>query len=541
MPRQFQGSPCLLLRVLSSRPPESHFSLARARHAPTQVPVHPAAPRRLAGGLAACCRPRRRGQAGPGEPRRGPPALQDPPGIGALKYRSIGPAWGGRVSRACGRAGRSAHLLRRHGVRRRLEVDRRRHRPGSRSSTTSRSPRSARSPSRRPTPTSSTSAPARPTSAATSRPATASTSRPTPARPGSTSGSRTGRSARWSSIRRTPTSPSRPCSATPSAPTPSAASTAPRDGGKTWQQVLKKDADTGASDVAIDPVEPAASSSPASGRRAASPWEMTSGGPGSGLYVSRDGGDTWKQLDRRSGLPGGHLGQGRRRGRAVGRPARLRPDRGGEGRALPLRRRRRDLDAGQRRPRAAPARLVLLDAHRRPDEPGRGLVPAGAAAQEHRRRQDASSTSRASTTATTTTCGSIPKNPKRMIDANDGGVDITTNGGETWFAPPLPIGQFYHVVVDNRVPYHVAGAHAGHRHRRRGRATASSRRHPPRATGTASAAARPATSSPTRPIPNIVYAGEYLRHHHALRPPHRPGAQRQRLARQPLRPRRPRT
>ena len=51
-----------------------------------------------------------------------------------------------------------------------------------------------------------------------------------------------------------------------------------------------------------------------------------------------------------------------------------------------------------------------------------------------------------------------PKNPKRMIAANDGGVDISTNGGETWFAPPLPIGQFYHVSVDTRVPYHVAGA-----------------------------------------------------------------------------------
>ena len=51
-----------------------------------------------------------------------------------------------------------------------------------------------------------------------------------------------------------------------------------------------------------------------------------------------------------------------------------------------------------------------------------------------------------------------PKNPKRMIAANDGGVDISTNGGETWFAPPLPISQFYHVSADTRVPYHVAGA-----------------------------------------------------------------------------------
>src|SRR5262249_59306532 len=50
-----------------------------------------------------------------------------------------------------------------------------------------------------------------------------------------------------------------------------------------------------------------------------------------------------------------------------------------------------------------------------------------------------------------------PKNPQRMIDSNDGGVDITTNAGKTWFAPPLPICQFYHINVDNRVPYHVSG------------------------------------------------------------------------------------
>jgi photosystem II stability/assembly factor-like uncharacterized protein len=50
-----------------------------------------------------------------------------------------------------------------------------------------------------------------------------------------------------------------------------------------------------------------------------------------------------------------------------------------------------------------------------------------------------------------------PKDPSRLIDSNDGGVDISTNGGESWHAPPLPISQFYHVSVDNRIPYYVAG------------------------------------------------------------------------------------
>ena len=76
-----------------------------------------------------------------------PAKLQDPPELKALKYRLIGPAWGGRVSRVAGRAGRSRRLLRGDGLGRRLEVGRRRRRRGTRSSTTSRSPRSARSPS----------------------------------------------------------------------------------------------------------------------------------------------------------------------------------------------------------------------------------------------------------------------------------------------------------------------------------------------------------------------------------------------------------
>jgi photosystem II stability/assembly factor-like uncharacterized protein len=51
-----------------------------------------------------------------------------------------------------------------------------------------------------------------------------------------------------------------------------------------------------------------------------------------------------------------------------------------------------------------------------------------------------------------------PKNPKRMIDGNDGGVETSNDGGETWTPTLLPLGQFYHVSVDTRVPFRVAGA-----------------------------------------------------------------------------------
>ena len=177
------------------------------------------------------------------------------------------------------------------------------------------------------------------------------------------------------------------------------------DGGKTWQRVLFKDKDTGASDVCFDPSSPKVLFAGLWQARRR-PWELTSGGPGSGLYTSRDGGDTWTQLvpppkpespdaDKEpparqeilQGLAGGHMGQGLRGRGPVGRPARLRPHRGGEGRPVPQQRRRRHVGAGQRQPRPAAAGLVLLDADRPPQERRHRLVPAGAAAQEHRRRQ----------------------------------------------------------------------------------------------------------------------------------------------------------
>ena len=75
------------------------------------------------------------------------------------------------------------------------------------------------------------------------------------------------------------------------------------DGGKNWQRVLFKDPDTGASDVCFDPSNPNILFAGLWQARRR-PWELISGGPGSGLYQSQDGGDTWKQLTGK-GLPEG--------------------------------------------------------------------------------------------------------------------------------------------------------------------------------------------------------------------------------------------
>jgi len=228
-----------------------------------------------------------------------------------------------------------------------------------------------------------------------------------------------------------------------------------KDGGKTWEQVLKKDENTGASDVALDPSNPNILFAGLWQARRRS-WELESGGPGSGLYMSRDGGDTWKQLTEK-GLPKGPWGKiGVAVAPSDGRRvyALIEAEEGGMFRSD---------DGGDTWTRTSGNRLLRQRAWYystitvNPTNPNEVWCPQVPMLKS------------IDGGMTFTIVKGIPhgdnhdlwidpKNPKRMIGADDGGVNISVDGGETWYAPALPLGQFYHVSADNRVPFHIAGS-----------------------------------------------------------------------------------
>jgi len=227
-----------------------------------------------------------------------------------------------------------------------------------------------------------------------------------------------------------------------------------RDGGETWDKILFVDADTGASDVTLDPNNPSVVYAGMWQTRR-TPWGMTSGGPGSGLYVSRDGGDNWKKLTG-EGLPDGIWGRvGVRVAPSDSRRvyAIIEAEEGGLFRSD---------DSGATWKRISDSRglrqrawyySTLTVNPSNPDIvwfPQVGMLKTIDGGREVR----------------AATGGGWdyhdvwidPDDTRRMVVASDAGVSLTRDGGETWVRPPLPISQFYHLSVDTSTPYRVLGS-----------------------------------------------------------------------------------
>ncbi|HZO20933.1 MAG TPA: hypothetical protein VFB37_00425, partial [Steroidobacteraceae bacterium] len=227
------------------------------------------------------------------------------------------------------------------------------------------------------------------------------------------------------------------------------------DGGKTWQRVLYRDRDTGAIDLAFDPHHPdVVFASLWQMRR--QPWSFSSGGPGSGLYRSSDNGLTWKQIQGH-GLPAAPLGRigisvsgadGQRVYASVEAKEGgiFRSDDGGANWS----RINEDHRFRQRAwyyshifadPVARDTVYVLNTGAFRSTNGGKDFQLLPAPHGDHH------------------ALWIDPRDPRRLINGNDGGATISVDGGATWTQQNnQPTAQFYHVAVDNHWPYRVYGA-----------------------------------------------------------------------------------
>ncbi|MEJ7738489.1 MAG: hypothetical protein WKF97_13750 [Chitinophagaceae bacterium] len=231
------------------------------------------------------------------------------------------------------------------------------------------------------------------------------------------------------------------------------------DGGETWSRVLYTNDSSGCAELVMDPANPNKLLA-AMWQHRRTPWNMKSGGPGSGLYMTTDGGKRWKKLSKEDGLPGGQLG---RIGIAI---ARNMPDRIYAKIEAAKNGLYRSDDGGIK------WQLVNSNPADVTDRPFYYQEIYVDPANENR-IYDIHSTVTFSedggkTFNTLLPYSGIhpdhhawwvnPKDPNLIIEGNDGGIGISRDRGKTWvFDEKLPVGQFYHINVDNEIPYHVMG------------------------------------------------------------------------------------
>jgi photosystem II stability/assembly factor-like uncharacterized protein len=228
-----------------------------------------------------------------------------------------------------------------------------------------------------------------------------------------------------------------------------------KDGGKTWEKVLSRNDKSGACDLIIDPTNPNILYA-GLWEVYRKPWTLESGGPGSGIFKSTDGGDTWTEITRNPGLPRATVGivgitvspansdrlwaiieaedGGVFRSDNAGRTwARVNEERRLRQRAWYYTRIYAD-------PKNPDSVYVLNTGFYKSNDGGRTYTGISV---PHGDNHD---------------LWIAPDDPNRMINSNDGGANVSFNGGRSWTEQDQPTAQFYRVTLDNDFPYHVYGA-----------------------------------------------------------------------------------
>lgn len=231
------------------------------------------------------------------------------------------------------------------------------------------------------------------------------------------------------------------------------------DGGATWQKILYANDTTGCADLVMDPSNPNKLIA-AMWQFKRTPWNLKSGGEGSGLYITSDAGKSWKKLSKEDGLPEGQLG---RIGLAFARsrPQRIyakiestknglyKSDDGGFKWSLV------NSNPGEVTDRPFYFQEIYVDPKNEnriydihstvtlSEDGGKSfstLIPYSFVHPDHH------------------AWWINPNDANFIIEGNDGGIAFSHDRGENWvFDEKIPVGQFYHINVDNEMPYNVMG------------------------------------------------------------------------------------
>ena len=226
------------------------------------------------------------------------------------------------------------------------------------------------------------------------------------------------------------------------------------DGGKTWEKILYANETTGVADMVMDPQNPN-KIIVAMWDYYRKPWTMNSGGEGSGIHMTMDGGESWTQLSAKNGIPNGTLG---RVGLAIAHNnphvvyanietakdnALYRSDNGGQSWRMTTNKGVGDRPFYYNDIEVDPTNenriYHIATTISRSEDGGKSFRPImnflGGVHSDHH------------------AFWINPDNPSHILDGNDGGLYASSDMGKTWkFHHNIPVGQFYHVNVDDEIP-----------------------------------------------------------------------------------------